>query len=160
MSTLKKYVLIMAIYLILIVAVFSVSQYSGELTIKTKKLQHDIQQEKDTISVLNAEWAYLNTPEHIEGLATHYLKLHPTSARQVVSIKDLMAKIKVLEVKAKKKALYLAKLRKKRHVKSHKYTHKKTRKSTHIKSTHIKSKHTKTKHKKVVTKHNHTRAKH
>ena len=44
-----------------------------------------IQQEEEAIRVLNAEWAYLNSPARLETLASEYLKMSSPKPEQMVS---------------------------------------------------------------------------
>jgi cell division protein FtsL len=48
------------------------------------QLQSSVQQEEETIRVLNAEWAYLNSPARLEELATEYLKLKPAQPGKIL----------------------------------------------------------------------------
>lgn len=45
-----------------------------------------IDEERDAIAVLRAEWSLLNRPERIERLARKYLKLAPAKPLQLVTI--------------------------------------------------------------------------
>jgi len=49
-------------------------------------LNKQIEQERDAIAVLRAEWSLLNRPERIERLAQKYLKLAPARPAQIVTI--------------------------------------------------------------------------
>jgi cell division protein FtsL len=49
-------------------------------------LGKQVDQERDALAVLRAEWSLLNRPERIERLAQKYLKLAPTQPRQLVSV--------------------------------------------------------------------------
>jgi cell division protein FtsL len=54
----------------------------GELVSIGKK----IDEERDAIAVLRAEWSLLNRPERIERLAQKYLKLAPAKPLQLVTV--------------------------------------------------------------------------
>lgn len=47
-------------------------------------LNKKIDDERDSIAVLRAEWSLLNRPERIERLARKYLKLEPVRPQQLV----------------------------------------------------------------------------
>jgi cell division protein FtsL len=49
-------------------------------------LNKKIEEERDAIAVLRAEWSLLNRPERIERLAKKYLKLAPSKPAQLVTI--------------------------------------------------------------------------
>lgn len=53
------------------------------------KMRSEIRRERDAIAALRAEWAKLQTPRRIEGLAQRHLPLKPIDARQVSSLDDL-----------------------------------------------------------------------
>jgi cell division protein FtsL len=49
-------------------------------------LNTKIDEERDAIAVLRAEWSLLNRPERIERLAKKYLKLAPAKPLQLVTV--------------------------------------------------------------------------
>jgi cell division protein FtsL len=49
-------------------------------------LNKKIDEERDAIAVLRAEWSLLNRPERIERLAQKYLKLVPAKPAQLVTL--------------------------------------------------------------------------
>jgi cell division protein FtsL len=49
-------------------------------------LGKQIEQERDAIAVLRAEWSLLNRPERIERLAKKYLKLAPARPVQLLTV--------------------------------------------------------------------------
>ncbi len=46
------------------------------------KLSNELQRERDAIAVLRAEWAKLDTPARIQGLADRHLALQPIKPTQ------------------------------------------------------------------------------
>ena len=46
------------------------------------KIRSEIRRERDAIAALRAEWAKLDSPDRIEGLAKRHSPLKPTDARQ------------------------------------------------------------------------------
>jgi hypothetical protein len=46
------------------------------------KLSHELQRERDAIAALRAEWAKLDTPARIQGLADRHLTLQPIKPTQ------------------------------------------------------------------------------
>jgi cell division protein FtsL len=52
-------------------------------------LNKQIEEERDGLAVLRAEWSLLNRPERIERLAKKYLKLEPTRPQQLVILDEV-----------------------------------------------------------------------
>jgi cell division protein FtsL len=48
---------------------------------------------REAIKLLNAEWSSLTRPERIQKLAEQSLNLQPTKAQQFVSVEDLLTKV-------------------------------------------------------------------
>jgi cell division protein FtsL len=57
------------------------------------KLKSGIKDERETIKLLDAEWASLTRPDRLQKMAEEQLKLQPVKATQIVSTADLGAKI-------------------------------------------------------------------
>lgn len=53
------------------------------------QIQKAIDQERDAIAILRAEWSHLNRPQRLEKLAKKHLGLKTLDARQIVSLKEL-----------------------------------------------------------------------
>jgi cell division protein FtsL len=56
------------------------------------KLRLEIRKERDAIATLRAEWAKLDNPARIQGLAQRHLKLKPVDATQIDSFDKLPAR--------------------------------------------------------------------
>lgn len=54
-------------------------------------LQADLNQERESLHLLNAEWAYLNRPERLRELADKHLDLAPLDSRQIQDVGVLPA---------------------------------------------------------------------
>jgi cell division protein FtsL len=52
-------------------------------------LNKEIEQERDALALLRAEWSLLNRPERIERLAKKYLKLAPAHPKQLVILDEV-----------------------------------------------------------------------
>ena len=50
------------------------------------RIQRAIEDEREAIQVLRAEWSYLNHPERLRRLATAKLELQPVAQRQMASM--------------------------------------------------------------------------
>lgn len=54
-------------------------------------LKADLREERESLHLLNAEWAYLNRPERLENLAEKHLALAPLDSRQIQDVGVLPA---------------------------------------------------------------------
>jgi cell division protein FtsL len=66
--------------------IYQVKYQSRALDAEIATLGKEIDDERDAIAVLRAEWSLLNRPERIERLAQKYLKLAPIQPRQLVTL--------------------------------------------------------------------------
>jgi len=53
------------------------------------RLNREIERERESIQVLEADWAYLNRPASLQALADKWLALKPVGPRQIVTIDDV-----------------------------------------------------------------------
>ena len=70
----------------LVAAVAYVYEIKFESTLQAErlaKLRNEIRRERDAIATLRAEWAKLDSPVRIQGLAQRHLKLKPVDAMQI-----------------------------------------------------------------------------
>ena len=56
---------------------------------RTAKLRAEIRRERDAIAALRAEWAKLDNPARVQGLAARHLRLRPLDAAQIDSLDRL-----------------------------------------------------------------------
>ncbi len=56
-------------------ALYLVKYQVQDIKDEVNTLEAKVQQERQSISLLRAEWSYLNHPERLESLATQYLDL-------------------------------------------------------------------------------------
>ncbi len=87
-------------YLCAAIAVVLCGYLTFEINYKTRdtqkrvaKLQREIAMERETISVLNVEWAYLNRPERLRILSETYfmeLRLMPIHAEHFADRSDVL----------------------------------------------------------------------
>jgi cell division protein FtsL len=72
--------LIMSVY-----GVLAIKQVVLDLRIHYTELERQLEQEKDTIYILKAELAYLQSPERLKKLADKYLKLESIKSTQMIN---------------------------------------------------------------------------
>jgi cell division protein FtsL len=66
--------------------IYQVKYETRALDAQVASLNKQIEEERDAIAVLRAEWSLLNRPERIERLAKKYLKLAPAKPSQLVTV--------------------------------------------------------------------------
>jgi cell division protein FtsL len=66
--------------------IYQVKYEARALDEEIASLGKEIDEERDALAVLRAEWSLLNRPERIERLAQKYLKLAPAQPRQLVTV--------------------------------------------------------------------------
>jgi hypothetical protein len=82
-------------FLVIAVLVFAaayVYRIKMESTVRTERvlrLHADIREQRDAIASLRAEWAKLDAPMRLQGLAERHLTLKPIAAPQFDSLKNL-----------------------------------------------------------------------
>lgn len=60
---------------------------------KLRALEHSIAREKQNLIVLEAEWAYLNSPYRLENLALKYLELTPPKSASINKTQKLSSSL-------------------------------------------------------------------
>lgn len=75
----------LCVLILLVVAAAYVYEIKFESTLRAErvaKMRGDVQRERDAIGALRAEWATLENPARIQGLARRHLHLRPPEATQ------------------------------------------------------------------------------
>lgn len=72
------------------VALFVVKYRVQDLTDQLHQLNRQYTDARQSIHVLKSEWAHLNQPERLRGLAERYLEVGPTDAARVGSAADII----------------------------------------------------------------------
>ena len=70
----------------LTVLLYQLKYESRLLENRARNLVHAIEDERDTISVLKAEWSLLTQPERVEKLAKRHLGLGEIKPKQIVTL--------------------------------------------------------------------------
>jgi hypothetical protein len=69
--------------------VYRIKMESTDRTERVLRLHAEIREQRDAIAVLRAEWARLDAPQRLQGLAERHLPLKPLGATQYDSFKNL-----------------------------------------------------------------------
>ena len=69
--------------------VYRIKMESTSRTERVLRLRAEIREQRDAIAVLRAEWAKLDAPLRLQGLAERHLQLKPLNATQYDSLKNL-----------------------------------------------------------------------
>lgn len=79
----------------LVAAAAYVYEIKFESTLQAERLARlrtEIRRERDAIATLRAEWAKLDSPARLQGLAQRHLKLRPVDATQIDNFDKLPAR--------------------------------------------------------------------
>jgi hypothetical protein len=69
--------------------VYRIKMESTARTERVLRLHADIREQRDAIAALRSEWAKLDAPLRLQGLAERHLALKPLTATQYDSLKNL-----------------------------------------------------------------------
>ena len=69
--------------------VYRIKMESTARTERVLRLHADIREQRDAIATLHAEWARLDAPLRLQGLAERHLALKPITATQYDDLKNL-----------------------------------------------------------------------
>ena len=69
--------------------VYRIKMESTSRTERVLRLNAEIREQRDAIAVLRAEWARLDAPLRLQGLAERHLRLKPLSATHYDTLKNL-----------------------------------------------------------------------
>jgi hypothetical protein len=69
--------------------VYRIKMESTSRTERVLRLHAEIREQRDAIAVLRAEWARLDAPLRLQGLADRHLALKPVNATQYDQLKNL-----------------------------------------------------------------------
>jgi hypothetical protein len=83
------HLLVIAVLVFAAAYVYRIKMESTVRTEKVLRLHADIREQRDAIGALRAEWAKLDAPMRLQGLAERHLKLQPITAQQFDTLKNL-----------------------------------------------------------------------
>ena len=83
------HLLVIAVLVFAAAYVYRIKMESTARTERVLRLNAEIREQRDSIAALRAEWARLDSPLRLQGLAERYLPLKPLTATQYDSLKNL-----------------------------------------------------------------------
>jgi hypothetical protein len=83
------HVLVIGVLVFAAAYVYRIKMESTARTEKVLRLHAELRAEREAIARLRAEWAKLDAPGRLQGLADRHLKLKPIAARQFDQLKNL-----------------------------------------------------------------------
>jgi hypothetical protein len=83
------HVLVIAALVFAAAYVYRIKMDSTSRVERVLRLHAEIREQRDAIAVLRAEWAKLDAPLRLQGLAERHLPLKPINANQYDSLKNL-----------------------------------------------------------------------
>lgn len=83
--TILKYAFIFTLTIVTGASLMVVSHKVRQAEVKISRIDRSVEQEREAIRNLKAEWAYLNDPARLETLASQYLDLVPPVSTDLLS---------------------------------------------------------------------------
>jgi hypothetical protein len=83
------HLLVIGVLLFAAAYVYRIKMESTDRTERVLRLRAEIREQREAIAVLRAEWARLDAPLRLQGLAERHLPLKPLIATQYDSLKNL-----------------------------------------------------------------------
>jgi hypothetical protein len=83
------HLLVIAMLVFAAAYVYRIKMESTVRTERVLRLHADIREQRDAIASLRAEWAKLDAPMRLQGLAERHLTLKPITGQQFDSLKNL-----------------------------------------------------------------------
>ncbi|MDB5567218.1 MAG: hypothetical protein JWP84_3784 [Tardiphaga sp.] len=83
------HLLVIAVLVFAAAYVYRIKMESTVRTERVLRLHADIREQRDAIASLRAEWAKLDAPMRLQGLAERHLTLKPVTAQQFDTLKNL-----------------------------------------------------------------------
>lgn len=74
----------------LVILIYDMKFETRRLEARSQQLQRAIEDEKDNVALMRAEWSHVARPERVETLAREILDLQPVKAAQVVEQQDFL----------------------------------------------------------------------
>lgn len=92
-------IIMLIIGVALIIALYYVKIRSQTANQEVRRLERLVVEEKNAIRVLQAEIAFLENPDRLSNLSNIYLSLQPISAKNIISIDEIVNEFPLREAK-------------------------------------------------------------
>ena len=92
-------IIMLIIGVALIIALYYVKIRSQTANQEVRRLERLVVEEENAIRVLQAEIAFLENPDRLRNLSNIYLSLQPISAKNIISIDDIVNEFPLREAK-------------------------------------------------------------
>ena len=74
----------------LVVLIYNMKFETRRLEDRAAQLQRAIEDERDNVALMRAEWSHVARPERVESLAREVLKLEPARPEQLINHRDFV----------------------------------------------------------------------
>jgi hypothetical protein len=74
----------------LVILIYDMKFETRRLEAKAQQLTRAIEDEKDNVALMRAEWSHVARPEQVEKLARELLQLEPVKSVQVIDYRDFL----------------------------------------------------------------------
>ena len=74
----------------LVILIYDMKFETRRLEAKAQQLTRAIEDEKDNIALMRAEWSHVARPEQVEKLARELLQLEPVKSVQIINYRDFL----------------------------------------------------------------------
>lgn len=74
----------------LVVLIYNMKFETHRLEDRAAQLERAIEDEKDNVALMHAEWSHVANPERVETLARDVLQLEPAKPEQLINHRDFM----------------------------------------------------------------------
>lgn len=74
----------------LVVLIYNMKFETRRLEAEAAQLERSIEDEKDNVALMHAEWSHVSRPDQVERLAREVLKLEPAKPEQLINHRDFM----------------------------------------------------------------------
>lgn len=81
--------MMVAATIVVAIALYAVKYDTGQVAAGIADLKGQIRDERETMTILRAEWSLLNQPERIQQLAEKHLELEPVRSSQIRDLGDI-----------------------------------------------------------------------
>jgi hypothetical protein len=75
----------------LVILIYDMKFETRRLEARAQQLARAIEDEKDNVALMRAEWSHVARPERVEQLTREVLSLEPVKATQIVDQQDFLA---------------------------------------------------------------------